>query len=570
MTNVDLITIIFAVATACAVLLILLILFSKNNSQVPLKIILTLVVIVATIFSGIRVISYAKANGGIFGTSANLDKQNQVEVDNMQYNFLGLMLKETTNEDKFSAIIETNDVLFLESNEKYACFVNTEPCQYYSNEKDFLKSSFNKNFYDKDYNLILQDTLYFEIYIYENLSILEVYTLGGQEAVDLWNDYFNRNNFLFTITTQKTEYLSKALKHKITLNFNGAIENEVIEVIDGFDYIIPEDYEVPSNYRIDGWYLDGLQINKIACVNNDYQIDVDIVQLFTITTNKANPNVDTNSNLEAFRLSKKEKITDIPEPSLPGLKFVGWSLDGGETVFDFSNYEICEDLYLTAVYRGDELKLKLKPNGGSLDFNGETYTEETEIVIDFDTKITIDNLTREDYSPMLRFKDEAYSQIGWVTNDSSIIQNEFEGLTPNELYYLIFEDSKSVEWNDWLLGNIEPSNLIIYVQWIYQGTEDYDFTICSDEQMRVMICDGIGLNYQLTNELLIADFFELVTGTEVENESVFEQCDTVLKDLNESYPIREYDETLTTREFLILVCEWCQATDNITIIEGEY
>ena len=50
-------------------------------------------------------------------------------------------------------------------------------------------------FRDKKHNPIIDDTLYIQIVFHKNRTELNVFTTGGLEAKNLWQSYFEKNNF---------------------------------------------------------------------------------------------------------------------------------------------------------------------------------------------------------------------------------------------------------------------------------------------------------------------------------------------------------------------------------------
>lgn len=192
---------------ATVVLIVLFILKYKNG-----RIIILTCFVVAfvgfTIYAGLYVNRYYKADGGIYGQIVKLYNPNQVKItDNIKYSFKNVVLTQELD-NKYSARMTSDDVLdlVLDENATYGVYVNGVPCQNCTITEEFVLADYEYVFYNDDFSIAMQDTLSFRFAFYSNSTLLIISTNGGASAVKYWNYYFNKNLFEVTIDNKGFDY----------------------------------------------------------------------------------------------------------------------------------------------------------------------------------------------------------------------------------------------------------------------------------------------------------------------------------------------------------------------------
>ena len=178
--------------------IVLLIVFIKFKSfRVFIASICFVLYVCIAAISAIYIDNYYSAEGGIFGQISQISKPS-VEVEDMSFDLKNLTLIETGNNNEYSLTISTDKVLKL-SEEQHRIYVNNVPCNNISYATDYIVSVYDYVFYNENLEEILNDKLNIKFSFYNNNTTIIVSTNGGQEAVGLWNNYFNKNNFTITI-----------------------------------------------------------------------------------------------------------------------------------------------------------------------------------------------------------------------------------------------------------------------------------------------------------------------------------------------------------------------------------
>ena len=113
-------------------------------------------------------------------------------LNNLGFQYVG--------ESKYITTIEKpkNEIVDLENND-YVLYINDIACSVNKTGSDYVKSEYNYSFYDNQNQLILSDTLYINFAFYNNQTIIELSTNGGEAAVNLWKAYQVKNGFVFEL-----------------------------------------------------------------------------------------------------------------------------------------------------------------------------------------------------------------------------------------------------------------------------------------------------------------------------------------------------------------------------------
>lgn len=180
------------------VLLILLICVKSPLFRIFMVSSLYVAFLIFSFYAYLQVDKYFSASGGIFGEIGLIEKPNLVKRTQMKFNFTNLMLTATGEDNVYSLIIENADTLDLSSDFAYYLSINGVPTQTINKEKNYLEANYTYKFYDENKNVFV-DTLNIKISFYTNSTTIIIKTSGGKKAVEYWDYYFNKNNFVIEI-----------------------------------------------------------------------------------------------------------------------------------------------------------------------------------------------------------------------------------------------------------------------------------------------------------------------------------------------------------------------------------
>lgn len=204
----DTILIIFALV----IFFVFLYLLQYKGVQIFALVVLTIGLIAGGIFSTIKINKYYSATGGIAGKIESILKPNQATgvADEIGFKFENLMMTKDADEN-YSVYIISEEIMQLEDNEEYAVFINDCPAKLTYKSTNYIEFEYSYIFRDKKHEPILDDTLFIQIVFHKKRTELNVYTTGGIEAKNLWQSYFEKNNFelkLEKVVAETTEKLN--------------------------------------------------------------------------------------------------------------------------------------------------------------------------------------------------------------------------------------------------------------------------------------------------------------------------------------------------------------------------
>lgn len=177
-------------------ILIILALIKYPTAKWFMGTIITLALIISTCYCAIQLNFYYTASGGIYGKITGMFDTNVVEIQELNFSLKNIeLVKEHDN--TYSAEVLNGNVMKLNGKNNFAVYVNNEPCSLsqVENEEDYCFANYTYVFYDKDKNILCEDTLTFRFAFYTKFTYLSVTTNGGANAVKYWNYYFNKNVF---------------------------------------------------------------------------------------------------------------------------------------------------------------------------------------------------------------------------------------------------------------------------------------------------------------------------------------------------------------------------------------
>ena len=224
----------------------------------------------SAIYSVYQVNGYYSAEGGIIGKITNTFKPNVVNVNDFEIKIDNIELQQEF-EDTYLAEITINQEIKLDSNKKYALFVNGAPTSCFASESNYIGGVYGYAFYGSNNTLLLHDDLVLELAIHKNYSLMYIYTNGGNTAVNYWNYYFNRNDFVVTIeeidvaAINNNEEITGVIPEYYTVSY--CVEDEVVakQIYHPNDTIelTIEDPEAPEDYHaFSGWTVNDSTIDE--------------------------------------------------------------------------------------------------------------------------------------------------------------------------------------------------------------------------------------------------------------------------------------------------------------------
>lgn len=217
-----------------------------------------------TAYSCVKLSIHYKTRGGIFGQITGIFEPNQVKiVDDITYEFTNTELVQVDNTSRYSSSAIVQEVMDLEKGVKYQLLVNGVPCGYSDNNEDYIVAKYDYIFYDENFDILKQDVLTIKIAFYTNSTSFSVSTDGGASAVKYWNYYFNKNNFVITLTSKsvekENEYTTGDISNfvKLTYIVNGEVYKEKT-VLKGSEI----DLSTPSVDKFEYWTINGEKVTS--------------------------------------------------------------------------------------------------------------------------------------------------------------------------------------------------------------------------------------------------------------------------------------------------------------------
>lgn len=243
-----LIFIIIAILIAVAV-------YIPSARQLIIKLIAGFVVVVfmgGSVYCGIHIDKYLNAEGGIFGYISGLVEINTTtKLEDMKFSLNNIVLTQEDG-DKYSAIIYPSEVITLENDKNYTIYVNDIPLIPIESSEDFIIADYSYKFFNEDMTVALEDNLRFNLSFDDYITTFKITTLGGQTAVNYWNNYFTKNRLTIEI---------KAFNYNLNDDMN-IVEGD----LSNFYYV---NYIVDSEEYLTQVYQNGNDINLINAPEKD-------------------------------------------------------------------------------------------------------------------------------------------------------------------------------------------------------------------------------------------------------------------------------------------------------------
>lgn len=330
-----------------AIVLIVIACIKWPNGKWFVGTVLTVAMVVLTGYCVTQLNYYYNAQGGIFGTITGIFDTNVIEVNEMTISLKNVELVQE-HDDVYSAKVLSNEVMALAENEKFAVYINGEPCSTSTNESDYVVAEYNYSFLGQEFNELCYDTLTFRIAFYSNSTYLSVSTSGGADAVKYWNYYFNKNKFEMKIDKAQYVYgedinygegdISNYYK-VVSYYLNNELYTSQIYIVNT-PLTLLDKPGVESRLTFIGWY-DGNDEN----IDSGY-IVTDNISIYGYTVNAIPYSIYTNElnigNLQSYNGDQTEVVIPTSYSVFKGIAIVGGDHAVTGLNYTFANNEQIE------------------------------------------------------------------------------------------------------------------------------------------------------------------------------------------------------------------------------------
>lgn len=307
--------------------------FNKfKPTQALVGIIAFAALVVSAVFSFGHLNIYYSAKGGTFGAITSILKKNEVVIEeteqSIDFNFKNVVLMENID-GKYSASITSTKKLKLNANESYFIYVNDQPCSTVSCEERDIYATYSYTFLNRDageYLIIADDVMTFYFAFYDNYSYLYIEVENGEITHQLWNQYFNKNDFKVKIQVvdgvyEPIEEQDKVIKDHIQITYvidETLVPKKELYCISNESITLPTKY-VEDNFYIIGWVDENG--NEITSISLDRATNITVYAQTKETTSLYKVNFYNQLGTEIVKTNYYE-FDDIELSSRPTLEDV--------------------------------------------------------------------------------------------------------------------------------------------------------------------------------------------------------------------------------------------------------
>ena len=331
------------------------------NGKIFVFTFLGLAVVIFTMYAGVQLNYYYKAQGGVYGYITGLFKPNEVTIENAEFTFSNMELKQI-NESEYGAYITTDDVISFESGKAYGLFINKMPAKTTSFSSDYIQAQYTYAFYDNQRELLMQDTLFFNFAFHTNSTNIEIFTKGGSEAIKYWNYWFNKNVFVASIDqvnyvqSQTFNYRDlKLAEDESVVAYYLKDDLQKFEIVKNGSKLNPN-ITAPDGIKITGWKINGQTIDlETYTVSTSVNLIADWEDMVFVELRAGAPGQTDYTVLGAKYYSAGTTFEDIfkcellsmNEKFLTNVTYECWSED---TSFSIENTTVVEDIPSGVIY----------------------------------------------------------------------------------------------------------------------------------------------------------------------------------------------------------------------------
>ena len=228
----------------------------------------------------------------------------------------------------------------------------------------------------------------------KNGYVFEGWTIDGNSVVNL-NAYTVTQNVTFT--AKFTKQYSVVFKYEDT-----TLKNETVK---SGNYATAPETNSTAYKVFNGWKVNGVAVNV-----SEYRITSDTVFVADITY-KYDVKFIADGKTHNTQIIERNGKPIVPaNPTKPNYVFVGWSIDGTNTV-NVSNYTVTENVTFTALFRVDKFTVTFK-NG-----NATVATQEVQ---------------NGGYATMPTFTSDTF--VGWTVDGKTVINLATYKITANTTF----------------------------------------------------------------------------------------------------------------------------------------
>lgn len=427
----------YDVLIVIAVIGIIIICTKYPNGKVFMFTFLAIGITVFTMYAGVQLNYYYRASGGVYGYITGLFKPNEVTIENAEFTFSNMELKQINETNDYGAYITTSDVISFEDGKTYGLFINDMPAKTTSFSSDYIQAEYSYAFYDNTRTLLIQDTLYFNFAFHTNSTNIEIFTKGGSEAVKYWNYWFNKNVFIAKI--DQTNYIqSNTFNYRdLKLSDNESVvayylqdELQKYEIVDNGEKLNP-DFTVPEGIEINSWEIDGQTVDiEEYTVSKNVNVYANWEEMVFIELRAGKPS-DTDYTLIDSKWYSKGTSANVVGSEVANSSNLTLLLD--EFCYGNESFEISADT-----------KVEDIPNG-------VIYVKNPEVII-YGIDINTDLFDRETnsytYTEYLQVNEIALAKVKAIKPASGVDftdwgYNQKTSLTPSDFIYNGFQASYS-------------------------------------------------------------------------------------------------------------------------------
>ena len=228
----------------------------------------------------------------------------------------------------------------------------------------------------------------------KNGYVFEGWTIDGNSVVNL-NAYTVTQNVTFT--AKFTKQYSVVFKYEDT-----TLKNETVK---SGNYATAPETNSTAYKVFNGWKVNGVTVNV-----SEYRITADTVFVADITYKYDVKFIADGKTHNTQIIERNSKPTVPANPTKPNYVFVGWSIDGTNTV-NVSNYTVTENVTFTALFRVDKFTVTFK-NG-----NATVATQEVQ---------------NGGYATMPTFTSDTF--VGWTVDGKTVINLATYKITANTTF----------------------------------------------------------------------------------------------------------------------------------------
>ena len=228
----------------------------------------------------------------------------------------------------------------------------------------------------------------------KNGYVFEGWTIDGNTPVNLTTYTVTQN---VTFTAKFTKQYSVVFKYEDT-----TLKNETVK---SGNYATAPETNSTAYKVFNGWKVNGVAVNV-----SEYRITSDTVFVADITYKYDVKFIADGKTHNTQIIERNGKPTVPANPTKPNYVFVGWSIDGTNTV-NVSNYTVTENITFTAIFRVDKFTVTFK--------NG-------------DTMVATQEVQNGGYATMPTFNSDTF--VGWTVDGKTVINLSTYKITANTTF----------------------------------------------------------------------------------------------------------------------------------------